>query len=65
MAIDSFLLFLLAETERSAFALTPTNECKQYKRFSSVLKLGSGFLLHNISWARLIQTVLGLFVFCR
>ena len=68
MVIDSFLLFLSAETERGAFALTPTNECKQYKRFSFLLKLvklGSGSLIHNIMWARLIQTLLGLFVFCR
>ena len=65
MAIDSFLLFLSAETGRNAFAVTPTNECKQYKRLSSLLKLGSGSLIHNIMLPRLIQTLLGLFVFCR
>ena len=48
MAINSLPLFLSAETGGNAFALTPTNECKQYKRFSSLLKLGSGSLMHNI-----------------
>ena len=37
MTIDSFLLLLSAETGRNASALTPTNECKQYKRFNLFL----------------------------
>ena len=45
MTTDSFLLLLSAETGRNASALTPTNECKQYKCLSSFLKLGSGSLI--------------------